>query len=194
MRFLIVSILFLGVPVCAFAQEVVRKTKVIRGEECLIDVFYKDGQEVGLQRRTADGEKEVEGNIPEGKVKFIDQTTGTYGEEYYKRGQKHGVSRTYFPTGELMKEVYYIKGILITEKEFFKNGQVRFEADYSRMCDSCKGGHEKGAGKIFYSDGKLKYEWNFNVEQDKGYQRAYTREGELRFEAYYDREGRRLDE
>lgn len=193
MRFIILSVLFLSVPVCAFSQDVVRKTKVIRGEECSVDVFYKDGEEVGLQRRTADGQKDVEGKLPEGKVKFIDETTGVYGEEYYKRGEKHGPSRTYFPTGELMKESYYLNGVLMTEKEFFKNGQVRFEADYSRNCDACKSGQEKGAGKIYYRNGKLKYEWNFNIEQVRGYQRAYTQEGELRFEAYYDQEGRRLN-
>ena len=193
MRRIILSILFLSVPVCVFSQDVVRKSKVIRGEEYTIDVFYKGGKEVGLQRRTADGKKEIEGKVPDGKVKFIDEDTGVQGEEYYKRGEKHGISRTYFPSGEVMKEAYYLNGALMTEKEFFQSGQLRAEADYSRACDDCQGDHEKGKGKLYYRNGKLKYEWNFNAEQVEGYQRAYTQQGELRFEAHYDREGRRIE-
>ncbi len=191
MRFFIVSFLIFALPACVCAQEVIRKTKVIRGEDYVIDVFYKGEEEIALQRRGADGQKEIEGNLPEGKVKFIDETTGIYGEEYYKRGEKTGICKTYFPSGELMKEMYYINGVLMTEKEFYESGQLRSEADYSRACDTCHGKHEKGAGKLYYRNGRLKYEWNFN-SGISGYQKAYTRTGELRFEAHYDREGNQI--
>ena len=177
----------------AGAADVVRKTHVIRGQDYSVDIFYQDDQQIASQRQGTQGSSDLEGQIPDGRVRFYNEHDKTYGEEYFKRGQRHGLSKTYYPDGRLMKESHYLLGELVAEKEYYKDGRLRAEMDLSRACRDCGTGHEKGEGKLYYSNGRLKYEWNFN-NGTLGYQKAYTKNGELRFEAHYDQQGNRRED
>ena len=163
-----------------------RKTQLIRGGDYWESVFYQADQQIARQKISAHGVEEQEGEIPDGRVKFLDDASKTYGEEYYKNGKKYGLSKTYYASGQLMKEENYEDGKLQTGKEYYDNGSLRFEVDYQdkRDCPGNKG--EVGVGKLYFKNGVLRYEWNLTRTSRTGFKKSYNRNGELTLEAYYD--------
>lgn len=174
----------------SFAQEVVRKTKLIRGSDYYEDIFYSGNQELARQKTTGQKILEQSGKIPEGRVKFIDEAEHAYGEEYYEDGQREGLARTYYEDGRLKMESYYKQGNLLKSKEFYKNGNLRLELNYEDARDNEKKDGEVGVGKLYFSDGILRYEWNLTKSQKKGFKKAYNHNGELVSEVYYDADGK----
>jgi len=87
-----------------------------------------------------------------------------------------------------MVESEYDQGRLLTYKEYYSDGKLRLEANYEDANEDVKG-QEVGQGKIYFSNGALKYEWRFTSSDAVGFKRAYTEDGQIRFEAYYDKEG-----
>ncbi len=173
----------------SLSGEVTRKTRVERGGDYVENIFYLGNQEIADQKCFSSGNCETKGQIPDGKVKFFDEYQHAHGEEYYHDGKKEGVVKTFFEDEQLRSEAYYQYGKLQKNKEFFKDGKVRFEVDYEDAWDYKEGDKEVGIGKLYYSDGTLKYEWNMTKSNPKGFKKTYDRNGELRYEAYYDQFG-----
>ena len=168
-------------------REIIRRSRVVLGEDYREDVFFQDGQVIARQRISANGVYERVGDIPDGKIRFFDESKGTYGEEYYRDGKKSGIVRTYYNDGRLNSEAEYDKGKLITKKEYYKSGIVRFTVDYTDAPYK-RDEVEVGVGKVYFPDGTLKYEWNFTRNSHPNFKKSYNRNGEITLETYYDEE------
>ena len=186
-----IALIFLvtGTAGISVAQEVVRKTKLIRGSDYYEDVFYSGDQELARQKTANRKILEQNGEIPDGKIKFIDESEHTYGEEYYKNGRRQGPASAYYEDGQLKIESYYKDGMMISSKEYYKNGTLRFEVNYEDARDDKKGDSEVGIGKLYFSNGTLRYEWDVTKSKKVGFKKAYNQNGELVYEAYYDADG-----
>ncbi len=176
----------------AMAQEVVRKTRLVRGSDYYEDVFYSGNQELARQKTTGRKVLEQNGKIPDGNVKFIDESEHTYGEEYYEDGKRQGLARTYYEDAKPKMESYYKEGNLLKSKEFYKNGNLRFEVSYEDARDHNKEDSEVGIGKLYFSDGTLRYEWNLTKSLKTGFKKAYNQDGKLVYEVYYDADGKSM--
>jgi antitoxin component YwqK of YwqJK toxin-antitoxin module len=169
--------------------EVVRKTRVERGSDLIENVFYQNGKEIARQTIFNDGHIEEIGEVPDGKVTFYDQYSNAHGEEYYLGGKRHGRSKTYYPDGRLRSEGEYRSGKLYTNKEYYANGNLLLEIDYSDARYTPKNEKEIGIGKLYFPDGKLKYEWNLTNSSRIGFKKSYNTDGTLRAATYYDQNG-----
>ena len=173
--------------------EVVRRTRVQRASDYIENIFYVGDEVIARQMVYADGRMDQEGKIPNGPVKFFDEYQQTYGVEYYYDGKKHGTIKTYSQDGTLKSEAEYVYGQLVKNKEYYSSGLVRFEFDSS---DAIISGDQRevGIGKLYYPDGKLKYEWNLTRTNKGGYKRSYNQDGTLRAESFFDENGQFLKE
>lgn len=188
-RTILLVLLVTWIAGISIAQEIVRKTKLIRGSDYYEDVFYSGNQELARQKTTGQKVLEQNGEIPDGKIKFIDESEHTYGEEYYRNGKKEGLSRTYYEDGWLKMESDYREGAILNSKEYYKNGNLRFEVNYEDARDD-KEDSEVGIGKLYFSDGTLRYEWDLTKSKKIGFKKSYNQNGELVYEAYYDADGK----
>ena len=176
-----------------FAQEVTRKSWVVRGSDYIESVFYLDNQEIAREKTSVNGIYDQTGAIPNGKVTFSDEHNKTYGEEYYQNSKKDGEAKIFYENGQLKTDSSYKDGVLLTTKEYYNDGRLRFEGDYTDARDS-KDYKETGVGKIYFKEGPLKYEWNFTKTEKKAFRKAYNSNGELVYEAYYDADGKLIEE
>jgi antitoxin component YwqK of YwqJK toxin-antitoxin module len=172
--------------------DVVRRTRVQRGSEFVENNFYINEELIASQKVYADGHIEQDNDIPDGKVKFFDEYDNTQGEEYYRKNKKHGTVHTYYSDGKLKSESQYTYGELVKNKEYYDNGTVRFEVDYSDAL--LDGGSEVGVGKLYFPNGFLKFEWNLTRTNRGGYKRSYNQDGTLRSETKYDDHGHIIKE
>ena len=169
--------------------EVLKKTRTAPDRSFELSIFYQGGEEIASQRVSPKGEiYEQTGVIPDGKVKFVNETNETYGAEIYKDGKRHGPMKVYYKDGVLMQESSYLFGRLMTSKEYYHNGVVRMEVDFSdaRKYDD---GRDVGIGKVYSQDGRVKYEWKLINTDPVGYQKSYNRQGTLTGEVYFDGNG-----
>ncbi|MCA9400886.1 MAG: hypothetical protein KC713_04620 [Candidatus Omnitrophica bacterium] len=128
------------------------------------------------------------GDIPDGKLEFINTHDQTYGHEHYKNGMIDGIAVAYFESGRLKKEEEFREGRLLKVKEFYPTGELRFICDY-RNAREWGDNPEVGEGKVYHKNGKIKYEWNITTQLFKGYKKSYNRFGQLTSETYYDNQG-----
>ena len=168
--------------------EVIRKSFVTRGAGYTEHVFYRNGQEIARQSVSSDGKIEQTGEIPDGKVKFYDEYNNTQGEESYINGKRYGEAKAYYSDGRIKSEAKYINGRLVSNKEYYTSGVLRFMVNYDDAREY-PGDSEVGVGKLYYPDGTLKYEWNITNSNTTGYKKSYNRDGQLRAEIYYDEKG-----
>jgi antitoxin component YwqK of YwqJK toxin-antitoxin module len=170
-------------------KEVTEKIIVSRGEDFIERIFYVGGEEIGRMKEAHNKILDVKGKIPEGKVKFVDEYKKTYGEEYYRYGKRHGSVVTYYQdTKEVKSKEYYQLGVPISAKEYYADGKIRFEVDYTDARDMGDN-KEVGVGKLYYQNGFLKYEWNLTTREKEGFRKSYNQDGTLRAAFYYDEKG-----
>lgn len=169
-------------------QKVVRNDRPSPGRDYVESVFYLDGREIGRQKIADDKVVESSGEIPQGRVDFVDESKGIRGVDYYAGGRKDGPSKTYFGNGRLNAEAYYRRGELLRKTEHYNDGGIRLEVNYE---DARKGVGDKetGAGKVYYRDGTLKYEWHLTNSEKVGFKKSYTQDGDLRAAFYFDENG-----
>ena len=172
--------------------EVVRKTRFSPDRKCKINVFYQEGVEIARNKSSKGKVYDQTGEIPDGKVKFTNESNGTYGVEYYRNGERHGPAKIYYKDGVLRQETYYQYGKLMTNTEYFQDGIVRMEEDYA---DAREYGDESevGIGKVYFRDGTLKYEWYMTVTEPIGFKKSYNGKGRLVAEFYYDEYGQLME-
>ena len=174
-------------PKPTVSSEVIRKTRVESGSEFVQNIFLRGEEEIARQKVFSEDRYEQTGTIPDGLVKFFNEYDGSYGEEYYLDNKKHGIAKTYHPAGKLKAEEQYKEGKLLAAKEYYTNGNLCFEIDYTNAPKDVKG-KEIGNGKLYYLNGVLKYEWSQNKDQP-GYKKSYNPDGTLRSEMYFDNKG-----
>lgn len=175
-------------------QEVIRKTRFSPGRDYRISIFYRGNEEIARWKTVEGKIIEQSGEVPEGKVKFLDESNNTYGHEYYQNGKKHGFEKTYYRDGRLYREENYWFGKLQTRREYYNTGALRLEINYEDARGDYREDKEVGAGKVYFSDGTLKYEWNFTTTHKEGFRKSYNRKGDLVAAFYYDEHGQLLNE
>ena len=169
--------------------EVIRKTRLAPERTFETSIFYQGGKEIARHKVSRKGIiYDQTGEIPNGKVKFINETDHTYGVEYYRGGVRNGPARVNYKDGSLKYEANYQYGKLMARKEYYYDGNVKMEEDYTdaREYDD---GREVGIGKVYSRDGMVKYEWYIVNSDPVGYHKSYDRKGRLTAAIYYDQDG-----
>ena len=83
------------------------------------------------------------------KKNKITHSTGFWSVYYTKFGKIDGLSKTYYPTGELNSESNYKNGKDHgSYKDYYKNGQLESESIY-------KNGEREGEQKRYFKNGKI---------------------------------------
>lgn len=172
-------------------QKIVRQDRLSPGRDYMESIFYLEGRELARQKIIDEKVLESSGEIPEGRVDFVNEFKKTHGVEYYARGRKDGASRTYFADGRLNVEAYYRHGELSWKKEYYHDGGLRLEVDY-QDARPLGGEKETGTGKVYFRDGTLKYEWHFTKSDPTAFRRSYNQNGELTAAFYFDENGQRM--
>ena len=172
--------------------EVIRKTRFSPDRKYKINVFYQGGGEIARYKTSRGKVYDQSGEIPDGKVKFMNKFDKTYGVEYYRNGKRHGPAKLYYSNGQLRKEYDYYYEKLMTCTEYFHDGTVRMEEDYTNARDS-RSEKEVGIGKVYSQDGTLKYEWFMTVTEPIGYKKSYNSRGDLVAEFYFDEFGQPIE-
>ena len=168
--------------------EVICHMRIDRGKDSFENLFFIGNQQIASQKVLSSGKIEDEGEIPDGKVKLVNDFDGTHGEAIYKKNRKQGLAKMYFPSGHLKSEEHFYRGQLLRAKEFYDSGQLRFEIDY-QDARYIKNDKEIGVGKLYFPNGQLKYEWNITRHNPVGYKRSYNQDGTLRAETKIDQQG-----
>ncbi len=175
-------------PKVVAGKEVIRKTRLSPDRKYEINMFYQDGVEIAQNKFSQGVTYDQEGQIPDGKVKFINESNETYGVEYYRNQKREGPAKVFYSDGVLKQEAQYQSGKILTSTEYYYDGTVRMAEDYT---DARQGSETKeaGIGKVYFRDGKLKYEWYFTVKDPVGFRKSYDQNGKLVAEFYYDEYG-----
>ena len=169
--------------------ELTRRMYMDPNRAFFMNIIFTDGKETA--RFKSNGEKifDVEGTIPDGRMKFKNITDGTYGIENFDGGKREGLYKEYFPSGQLRFEKNYFYGKILNLKEFYVSGPLRMETDYSDalwLSDE----DEVGDGKIFFKDGILMYEWHLTAQDPNRYKKMYNYRGDLVEIHYFDANGK----
>jgi hypothetical protein len=171
------------------AGDVVRKNFLVPGMGFEESTFFIGDQEIAKEKIVNGKVTEISGEIPDGKVTFIDNYHKTHGEEYYLKGKIHGPQETYVDK-QLTSSAEYLFGKIVIYKEYYTNGTVRMEKNYQdAMVFPNEPNRETGSGKLFWPDGTLKYEWSFTNSNQVNYEKSYSLNGDLILELYYNRDG-----
>lgn len=173
-------------------EKIMRKDRLSPGRDYLEGTFYINDMEVARQRIVNEKVVETSGEIPEGKVDFVNESQKTYGTDYYLQGKKSGPSLTYFPDGRSNIEAYYQWGKLLWKREYYNDGGIRLEVNYEDAREQ-SGEKERGAGRVYYRDGTIKYEWNLTNSEKVGFKKSYSQDGELRAASYFDEHGQPVE-
>lgn len=172
-----------------YKEKVVRKILMNPNRTFSESRLYSKGELIA-QFNSVKGDEinDLKGFLPEGKVSFINETKGTYGEEYYQKGKRHGTYTEYYDNGVIYRKAKFYNGQLMENSIFYFDGTPRLVADFKdalRFVDDPEVGH----GKIFYRSGILMYEWELTNLLKGGYKKSYNRDGELVEEKIYDNIG-----
>ncbi len=181
-----------SLPSRKHSPSVVRRDRLSPGRDYLESVFYAEDVEIARQKIAGGRVVETAGNIPNGKVKFMNESSHMHGVEYYNNGKKDGPSNTYYPNGQAFEEAYYRHGRLLWRKEYYSDGSLRLEIDYQDARDYGED-VEVGRGKLYYRDGTVKYEWQLTNSDAEGFKKSYDQKGGLRGALYFDRDGHLIE-
>ena len=173
-------------------EKIVRKDRLSPGRDYLESVFYLNDTEVARQKIVNEKVVESNGEMPEGRVDFLDESKKTYGIEYYVGGKKSGPSQTYFADGQSNIEAYYQWEKLLWKREYYNDGNIRLEVNYEDAREQSDE-KERGAGRVYYRDGTIKYEWNLTNSEKIGFKKSYNQDGTLRAAFYFDEHGQPVE-
>jgi antitoxin component YwqK of YwqJK toxin-antitoxin module len=168
--------------------EMIRKMRLDPSRKFSESIIFRNGQEVArfkLDKRKMD---DFTGHVPDGEVKFIDESQKTFGTEFYQDDKLHGPYVEYYEGGALKRESQYRQGELIYNKEYFFDGKLRMEENFEDALYVVQG-DEVGDGKIYFRDGTLMYEWHLTNSDPNRYKRSYNKLGELVADDKYNETG-----
>ena len=75
--------------------------------------------EIGRFKNKGNEIFDISGTIPEGQIKFVNQTENTSGTESFRNGTWHGWYKEYYDNGRIKRETRYSYGKKIENKEYF---------------------------------------------------------------------------
>ena len=180
------------VKVIKKTEEVFRKIWPSPDRTYRINIYYQDGVEIARNTEKNGEFYDQTGEIPDGKVKFINETNETYGVEYYLDQKLNGSSRMFYKDGVLMSESLYQFGKLMTRAKYYYDGTVRREEDYTNARGNLNG-PETGIGKVYSRDGMIMYEWHFTVTEPIGFRKRYDSRGIVYDAEYYNEFDQRIE-
>lgn len=172
--------------------ELTRRMYMDPSREFFMNTIFADEKEIAQFKSSGEKIFDVEGEIPDGKMKFKNMSDGTYGTEEFDSGKRVGLYQEYFRSGQLRFEKNYFYGTLSDLKEFYVSGQLRMEVDYSDALWLVNE-DEVGEGKIYFKDGILMYEWHLTVNDLNRYKKMYNYHGELVEVHYFDVNGKLIN-
>ncbi len=181
-------------------EKIVREDRLAPGRDYVESVFYFSDMPTGSSPRADVARQKIvngkvvesSGEIPEGKVDFVDESKKTYGTEYYIGGKKNGPSLTYFANGQLSVEAQYQWGKLLRKKEYYNDGNIRLDVNYEDAREQ-PDKKETGVGKVYYRNGVIKYEWSLTNSEKIGFKKSYSQDGALRAAFYFDEHGQPVE-
>jgi antitoxin component YwqK of YwqJK toxin-antitoxin module len=107
-------------------------------------------------------------------------------EESYVEGQKHGISRKFYPTGELFEKTEWKNGLQEGDYEvFFKNGEPYMQCKYSE-------GKRNGLCLSYFKNGRVEMEAHYKNNLRHGEWKFYNNEGDHLYTLKYE-EGKLLN-
>ncbi len=173
-------------------KQVIRKTRFDPSRKFEESIFFIEEKEIARYKHKEEDIYEFSGEIPDGKVGFINESKRTKGYEHYKGNKRHGRYVENYDNGRVKKEKRYFHGELRKVNEYFYDGQLRMKADYD---DAIIYDVEEdvGEGAVYYRDGQLMYEWKVTIMGQERYKRSYNREGELVEEKTFDKYGQLIN-
>ncbi|HSA31716.1 MAG TPA: hypothetical protein P5160_07955 [Candidatus Omnitrophota bacterium] len=159
--------------------------------ECVV---YADQTEIARYKISVHDKKmfDLTGALPDATVPFEDINTHVKGTVSYQGNKRHGKYLEYFDNGKVSKEIAYYRDILRTLKEYFYDGRLRMEVDYTDAIFK-PGDAEVGVGKVYARDGVLKYEWNLTNRSTNRYKKSYNIDGRLTEVLTFDAYGNLLE-
>ena len=177
-----------GADSTAVTGELLHKIRLHPNRDSYIHIFYAGDKEIGGFSSKDDEISDESGKIPEGEIKFINESTEMHGVENLKEGKRHGPAQTFLASGELYLDETYKRGQLMTSKQYAKDGHLSMVINMEDARDEPIN-HENGTGKVFWSNGVLKYEWSITKSDRTAYKRSYNTEGGLISEEFFDSHG-----
>lgn len=143
--------------------------------------FFCENQELLTCKISDDRVYDCTGAIPDGHIKFINETDQTYGEQYYYNNLRDGQRLEYYSNGQLKSESQYMMGALQMIREYFNDGIIKMEKDLTEALwlPSFEDNVETGIGKVYYRDGTVMYEWRLTMKDQGGYKKSYDQEGQI---------------
>ncbi len=159
--------------------------------ECVV---FTDQTEIARYKISVQDKKmfDLTGALPDAVVPFEDINTHVKGTVSYQGNKRHGKYLEYFDNGKVSKEIVYYRDILRTLKEYFYDGRLRMEVDYTDAIFK-PGDTEVGVGKVYARDGVLKYEWNLTNRSTNRYKKSYNIDGRLTEVLTFDAYGNLLE-
>ena len=175
-------------------REVSRVTQLDPNRTFFHNIIYADGNRIAAFK-TYEGSGytmfELEGNIPDGKVTFMDRSRNTSGVESYRDNQRHGICREYYESGPVRRDILFEYGKAVQEREYYIDGTLRMDINYRDALAGIQD-NEVGIGKVYYRDGTLRYEWSLTNRDRQRYKKSYNIAGDLVQEKIYDARGNLL--
>lgn len=94
-------------------------------------------------------------------------------EEKYKNGQKHGISKYYYPNGNVSEEIEYTYDIKNgIWNQYFEDGLLKVSASY-------KNNLREGSYALYYPDGEVEISGNYKNDLREGPWKYYNEKGVL---------------
>ena len=81
---------------------------------------------------------------------------------------------------------------MLWKREYYNDGGIRLEVNYEDAREQTDN-KERGAGRVYYRDGTIKYEWNLTNSEKIGFKKSYNQDGELRAAFYFDEHGQPVE-
>jgi len=156
-------------------------------------IITVDGTEVARFKREDEKIFDMQGAIPDGKIKFTNKWESTYGFEHYRNGKREGLLTAYYKNGQIHSKANYRNGHLRVRKSYYHGGILRMEEDYTNasfVSNFLKDAFERvGTGKIYRLSGSLKYEWHITDDAKQYYTKRYNAHGKVIQENFYNTDG-----
>lgn len=140
-------------------------------DSAFVQLFNEPGKKIA-EGNYVDEKREGKWTLYSGDIKIS--------EEQYKNGEKHGISKTFYPTGELFEKTEWKNGEQEGNYEvFFKNGKPYMQCKYSN-------GKRNGLCLSYFKNGRVEMEaWYIdNLRNDEW--KFYNEEGEFLYSLKYN--------
>lgn len=137
----------------------------------------KDQKRVGVVYFDDTGEKSATGGFydkkREGNWQYFGVGAKLVGEENYTKGQKHGVSKKYYPSGKVVEEIHYKEGKLDGAwLRYYESGILRMKMQHEK---DVRGGDFFS----YFGNGKVEIQGQYLDDKKVGTWKKYDEKGKV---------------